>query len=184
MKKTSIAKVALLAAVCFPAVAFAGAQDIVRDRDSDKVYSSYGDCVRTKWEAGKDYCISNGKPHSMNDIRKSVGQVSRSYLSFFDFDSSVLSSDAKRIIKASFDAGGANAQYDVTGHADRAGSDAYNNALSKRRAVAVKRELMSLGVRSGNIIVRAKGESEPLVPTADGVREPQNRRVEIVYMVR
>jgi outer membrane protein OmpA-like peptidoglycan-associated protein len=68
----------------------------------------------------------------------------------------------------------------VTGHADRSGSDAYNMALSLRRANAVKDQLVREGIAANQIVVVGRGESQPLVPTADGVREPQNRRVEIV----
>jgi outer membrane protein OmpA-like peptidoglycan-associated protein len=46
--------------------------------------------------------------------------------------------------------------------------------------VAVEKELIHDGVPSGEIAIFAKGKSEPLVPTADGVKEPQNRRVQIV----
>ena len=53
--------------------------------------------------------------------------------------------------------------------------------LSMRRAVAVKNELVRLGIAERDIAVLAKGETEPLVPTSDDVREPQNRRVEIVF---
>ena len=69
----------------------------------------------------------------------------------------------------------------LTGHADRAGSDAYNVRLSQRRAEAVKAELVRLGFNANDISVVAKGEADPLVPTADGVREPKNRRVEILF---
>ncbi|EFH11315.1 OmpA family protein, partial [Teichococcus cervicalis] len=69
---------------------------------------------------------------------------------------------------------------EVAGHADRAGSPQYNQRLSQRRADAVAAELVRLGVARSAISVQAFGESRPLVPTADGVREPQNRRVEIV----
>jgi outer membrane protein OmpA-like peptidoglycan-associated protein len=68
----------------------------------------------------------------------------------------------------------------LTGHADRAGPSDYNFGLSRRRADAVKAELVRLGVSSAEITTEAKGESEPLVPTADGVPEAQNRRVEIL----
>ncbi|MBM3560422.1 MAG: OmpA family protein, partial [Alphaproteobacteria bacterium] len=68
-----------------------------------------------------------------------------------------------------------------TGHADRSGSDAYNMRLSQRRADAVKAELVRLGLKASDIAVVARGEANPLVPKADGVREPQNRRVEIVF---
>ena len=68
----------------------------------------------------------------------------------------------------------------ITGHADRAGPDSYNQQLSTRRAEAVKNELVSLGIPGSEIGVQAQGESDPLVETSDGVAEPQNRRVEIV----
>ena len=68
----------------------------------------------------------------------------------------------------------------MAGHADRSGTPQYNQRLSQRRADAVAAELVRQGVSRNEIMVTAFGESRPLVPTADGVREPQNRRVEIV----
>jgi outer membrane protein OmpA-like peptidoglycan-associated protein len=56
----------------------------------------------------------------------------------------------------------------------------YNQALSRRRAETVAAELVRLGIAREEIVITALGESQPLVPTADDVREPQNRRVEIV----
>jgi outer membrane protein OmpA-like peptidoglycan-associated protein len=53
--------------------------------------------------------------------------------------------------------------------------------LSGRRAAAVEKELVKDGVPADEIAIYAKGKSELLVPTADGVREPQNRRVQIVF---
>ena len=52
--------------------------------------------------------------------------------------------------------------------------------LSERRAETVAKELEKLGIPEKEIVVHWKGESEPLVQTGDGVKEPQNRRVEIV----
>jgi outer membrane protein OmpA-like peptidoglycan-associated protein len=106
----------------------------------------------------------------------------KSYLVFFDFDSSNLTPDAQSIVAtAAADAlQGGSPRIDVTGHTDRSGSDAYNQALSIRRATAVQNALVADGVPVASIVIRGAGESEPLVPTADGVREPQNRRVEIV----
>ena len=68
----------------------------------------------------------------------------------------------------------------MAGHADTSGTQRYNQDLSRRRAQAVASELVRLGVPREAITVQAFGESRPLVPTGDGVREPQNRRVEIV----
>ncbi|MGH6718340.1 MAG: OmpA family protein [Alphaproteobacteria bacterium] len=105
------------------------------------------------------------------------------YLVFFDWDKSDIRPDALAILEeaaANFQKFGI-ARIVVTGHADRSGPDAYNLNLSKRRADAVKATLLTLGVPDAQITGYWKGESEPLVPTEDGVREPQNRRVEIIY---
>ena len=68
----------------------------------------------------------------------------------------------------------------VVGHTDRVGSDQSNDALSLRRAELVRRELISRGIKADNIQASGRGEREPLVPTADNVSEPRNRRVEII----
>ena len=72
-------------------------------------------------------------------------------------------------------------QLTVTGHTDTVGSDAYNMRLSRRRAESVAAQLEKDGIASSEIEIVAKGKRDLLVPTADGVREPQNRRVQIVY---
>ena len=107
---------------------------------------------------------------------------SRSYLVFFDFDSAQLTPEARQVVAAAAaDAlQGRTTRIDVTGHTDRSGSAQYNQALSVRRGETVRRELVADGVADGLIVTRGVGESDPLVATADGVREPQNRRVEIV----
>jgi outer membrane protein OmpA-like peptidoglycan-associated protein len=105
-----------------------------------------------------------------------------SFLVFFDWDRSDLSAQALNTIKqaaAAYKTKG-SARITATGHTDKSGPDAYNMALSLRRANAVKDALVREGVPATNISVVGKGESQPLVQTADGVREPQNRRVEIV----
>jgi len=68
----------------------------------------------------------------------------------------------------------------VVGHTDRVGTDQSNDALSLRRAESVRRELMNRGVAPDNVTASGRGERELLVPTADGVSEPRNRRVEII----
>jgi outer membrane protein OmpA-like peptidoglycan-associated protein len=62
----------------------------------------------------------------------------------------------------------------------RSGTERYNMALSLRRASVVKTLLVRDGVPENQIVILARGENENLVPTADGVREMLNRRVEIV----
>ncbi len=105
-----------------------------------------------------------------------------SFMVFFDWDRSNLSAQALNTIKQ---AAGAyktkgTARVTATGHADKSGPEAYNMALSLRRANTVKDALVREGVPATAIAVVGRGETMPLVQTADGVREPQNRRVEIV----
>lgn len=102
------------------------------------------------------------------------------FLVFFDFAKSTLTPDAKNTIARAAKVAGP-AKLIVVGHADRAGPEDYNLRLSKRRADAVKGELVRLGVPASQITTEGRGETDPLVPTADGVREAQNRRVEIMH---
>jgi len=103
---------------------------------------------------------------------------------FFGFDDDGLTAAATKII----DDAVAMAEklgivdFSVTGHADRAGSEAYNLDLSLRRANAVRDALVQRGVKSSGISVGGRGEADLAVPTADGVREPANRRVEIILL--
>ena len=109
-------------------------------------------------------------------------EVARTYLVFFDWDRADLTDRARQIISQAANASrtARATRIEVAGHADRSGSPQYNQRLSQRRADAVAAELVRQGVNRSDIAVSAFGESRPLVPTADGVREPQNRRVEIV----
>ncbi len=109
--------------------------------------------------------------------------VAHSYMVFFDFNKSDLTPQAMAIVdQAAKNAGPAKAtELTVTGHTDTVGSDAYNMRLSRRRAESVAAELEKQGIASREIQIVAKGKKDLLVPTADGVREPQNRRVTIVY---
>ena len=110
------------------------------------------------------------------------GPVAPSFIVFFDWDRSNLSAQALSTIKqaaGSYKTKG-SARVVATGHTDKSGPDSYNMALSLRRANTVKDALVREGVPATAISVIGKGETQPLVQTADGVREPQNRRVEIV----
>lgn len=105
----------------------------------------------------------------------------REFIVFFGHNKSNLTPEALTVIKQAADAAKqfGSASILVVGHADRSGSDAYNQKLSLRRGGNVKGALVSEGISGGAISVSGKGESDPMVPTADGVREPQNRRVHI-----
>lgn len=100
---------------------------------------------------------------------------------FFEFDSSIPPAESAQTIEyvAANTAACGWKSFTVSGHTDRAGSDAYNNALSVRRAEAVAEMMKSRGIDPGVLTVTALGETVPRVPTPDGERNPQNRRVEI-----
>ncbi|WP_225767901.1 OmpA family protein [Inquilinus sp. Marseille-Q2685] len=152
--------------------------------NTEPTFSDQG--VKLKYDSSNNHTILVGVRYTFAPAPAPVEQVEtvagRSYLVFFDFDSSRLTPEAKQIVaSAAADAlQGKTTRIDVTGHTDRSGSDRYNQALSVRRAESVRRELVADGVADSLIVTRGVGESDPLVPTADGVREPQNRRVEIV----
>jgi OmpA-OmpF porin, OOP family len=123
-----------------------------------------------------------GQPAPAAAPPPAAGPVAPSFMVFFDWDRSNLSPQALNTIKQAADAykTKGSARVTATGHTDKSGPDAYNMALSLRRANTVKDALVRDGVPATAISVIGKGETQPLVQTADGVREPQNRRVEIV----
>ncbi len=103
------------------------------------------------------------------------------FLVFFDLNDASLTPQGAQVVSQAADEyrrTGA-ARVAVNGYTDLSGSASYNLALSQRRAETVERELVRLGVPASVIEVMAEGENDPLVPTADGVREAQNRRVAI-----
>ena len=107
----------------------------------------------------------------------------RVFLVFFDWDRDTITPDGMRIIQQAADAfrAGAPVQIQVTGYTDASGSAGYNQRLSERRANNVANALVRFGVARQAMVVSGRGKNDQRVPTADGVREPQNRRVEIVF---
>jgi OmpA family len=104
------------------------------------------------------------------------------YLVFFAFDRAELTEeDRQTVARAAEDYRRTGmARVTATGHTDASGSASYNLGLSQRRAAAVAAELVRQGVPEADIVTIGRGEEDLLVPTADGVREPRNRRVEIL----
>jgi OmpA-OmpF porin, OOP family len=105
------------------------------------------------------------------------------FLVFFDWDRDTITPEGMQIVQQAAGAfrSGAPVTIQVTGYADRSGSPGYNQRLSERRANNVSNALVRLGVPRQAQVVGGRGENDNRVPTADGVREPQNRRVEIVF---
>jgi len=108
--------------------------------------------------------------------------AARTYLVFFDWSKADLTDRARQIIGEAASARSSTGvtRIEVNGFTDRSGPASYNMGLSQRRANAVAAELVRRGVPRNEIVTRGFGEENNLVPTADGVREPQNRRVEII----
>ena len=107
--------------------------------------------------------------------------AARTFLVFFDWSKADLTDRARQIIGEAASARGTGVtRIEVNGFTDRSGPADYNMQLSIRRANAVAAELVRRGVPRNEIVTRGFGEENNLVPTADGVREPQNRRVEII----
>jgi OOP family OmpA-OmpF porin len=103
-------------------------------------------------------------------------------LVFFDSGSIRLSDGAIEVLDALNSAGLSKdiRRVDITGHTDRSGSSADNLKLSLRRAEIVRDALIARGApKALFVVVRGVGEDDPLIPTADGVAEPQNNFVEI-----
>jgi outer membrane protein OmpA-like peptidoglycan-associated protein len=106
----------------------------------------------------------------------------RTWMVFFDTNSVALSDQANMTVGAAADIAKSmgTARVTVSGYTDTEGAVAYNQALSVRRANAVKDALVRNGVAPASIAVVGEGEMGQLVPTGDQVKYPSNRRVAIV----
>ncbi len=105
------------------------------------------------------------------------------YLVFFDFDRSDIGAGGQNVLDAVAEEVRSRSLNAVTivGHTDSSGPKSYNNKLAMRRANAVRDALTTRGVDPSLIRVEGRGEDELLVQTADGVREPANRRAQITF---
>jgi OmpA-OmpF porin, OOP family len=106
----------------------------------------------------------------------------RTFLVFFDWDRADLTERARSVIAeaARSASGGQVTRIAVNGYTDTSGTPRYNQGLSERRAASVAAQLIADGVPKSEIAVMGYGETHLLVPTGPGVREAQNRRVEII----
>ncbi|WP_165853540.1 OmpA family protein [Aurantiacibacter aquimixticola] len=105
------------------------------------------------------------------------------YIAFFDWDEATITPEAAAVLNSAISAyrNCGTARVMLAGHTDTSGPRGYNQRLAERRNTAVRDYLLSRGISAARIAGEAFGESDLLVPTADGVREPQNRRVEVTY---
>lgn len=98
---------------------------------------------------------------------------------FFDSGGREIRRDWETVLDDAAKAAAAGTRLRLTGHSDRSGSAAGNRRTSLERARAVADALVARGVARTALIVEGLGEDNPYLPTADGVREIQNRRVDI-----
>jgi outer membrane protein OmpA-like peptidoglycan-associated protein len=134
------------------------------------------------FNGGLRYAFGAPPPPPPSPVAAPARAASRSYLVFFDWDKATLTDRARQIVADAATAS-RSVQYtriEVNGYTDTSGTPRYNHDLSVRRAQAVASELVRNGVPAGAITIQGFGETHLLVPTGDGVREPQNRRVEII----
>jgi hypothetical protein len=111
-----------------------------------------------------------------------VAAAAKTYLVFFDWNKHNLTERARQIIAEAAQSAKTTGttRIEVAGHTDNTGTAAYNQRLSMLRAETVAAELVRRGVPRSEIGVTGYGFSRPLVATGPGVREPQNRRAEII----
>jgi len=127
-------------------------------------------------------------PPAAPEVSVPAPVVARTYLVFFDWDSSALSDRARAIVSQAAQATTHTqvTRIEVNGYTDNSAAQPgargakYNMALSVRRATSVRAELVRDGVPGGAISVQGFGDAHQLVVTGPNTREPQNRRVEII----
>jgi outer membrane protein OmpA-like peptidoglycan-associated protein/outer membrane protein W len=107
----------------------------------------------------------------------------KTFLVFFDWNKSDLTARSEGIVRdaANYSTSTKYVRIDVDGNTDTSGTPAYNQGLSERRARVVAAELVKDGVPQSAISMHAYGDTKLLVSTGPNTREPQNRRVEIVF---
>ncbi|MCB9991274.1 MAG: OmpA family protein [Rhodospirillales bacterium] len=106
------------------------------------------------------------------------------YLVFFDFDKHNIGAGGQNVLDAVAEEIKSRtdiAAVTIVGHTDSSGPKSYNNKLAMKRANAVRDGLIERGIMADTIRVEGRGEDELLVQTADGVREPANRRAQITF---
>ena len=161
-------------------------ESAARQDDIDRCRGAF-EAAMSKLEALANYRLTEfRKPaHSMAaPAAPQVAAAPETFIVYFDWDSDAVDRSGDRVIDEAVTAANSLgiADFSITGHADRSGSDDYNLNLSLRRADNVKAALVARGVDEAGISVAGRGEAEPAIVTDDGVREPANRRVEIILL--
>jgi len=129
--------------------------------------------------AATDPAVSQAEQSAVPDSEENpdAAAIPRIYSVFFEFDSAAVTGEGSQILDGLLeDWGQEQADFEITGHADRMGSESYNQRLSERRAATVRDLLVSKGIAGYRIETIGAGETSPLVETDDGVKDSRNRR--------
>jgi len=161
-------------------------ESAARQDDIDRCRGAF-DAAMSKLEALANYRLTEFRKPAHSMAMPAVPQVAaapETFIVYFDWDTAAVDRSGDRVIDEAVTAANSLgiADFSITGHADRSGSDVYNLNLSLRRADNVKAALIARGVDEAGISVAGRGEAEPAIVTDDGVREPANRRVEIILL--
>ncbi|HVA14953.1 MAG TPA: OmpA family protein [Stellaceae bacterium] len=150
-------------------------------------YDCWTERMEDNWQTAQDGACASDFRLAMNALEGKAASSAAAPATavvvdvFFEFDRSRLTPEGRQIVRQIAErmkAGHGSAT--LTGKADLTGSDSYDLALGRRRAAAVAAELVRDGIARNRIAVETLGKRQPPVPTAEGVREPRNRVVEIV----
>lgn len=153
----------------------------VEQQDEGFQYSDIANCRNRFMRAMQVVESRIGEP-AVSRAEPVQPQAPRDYRVFFDWDSAEVTEGAAEVLRQAAESAKESqlTVIRIVGHADRSGPTDYNRDLSMKRANAVAQYLARYGIPTNQVAVVGQGESDPLVATEDGVREPQNRRVQIV----
>ena len=156
---------------------------VVQGQKGNTVLNTAYATVRTTSDGG----VQRGTA-SQNEVKDLFGSALAaqpprpiSFTLYFESGSDEFTEQSQQEVKRLLTEMGRRQAPDITviGHADLVGPDPSNDALSLQRAERVKSILVGMGIPNERILTAGRGRREPLIPTADGVTEPRNRRVEI-----
>jgi len=156
---------------------------VVQGQKGKAVLNTAYAAVRTTPEGG----MQRGNA-SQSEVKEVFGsalaaQPSRpiSFILYFEIGNDEFTEESKQEVKRLLAEMARREAADITviGHTDLVGPDPSNDALSLQRAERVKSILAGMGIPAERILTAGRGRREPLIPTAEGVSEPRNRRVEI-----
>ena len=122
---------------------------------------------------------STGLPAALSDPSSPVFRK----IVYFDFDSFEIREEFRSLIQAhaSFLQANKSLKVAIQGHTDERGTREYNLALGQKRAEAVRKALVTLGVPDAQLEAVSLGEEKPMNPASDDAAFAQNRRAELVY---